>query len=233
MDIGCGSGDTSLTIARHCGTDVSVTGVDVSAPLLELAVQRSQDQSISNVSFVEMDVQDQFDLEQKFDIAVSRFGVMFFTQPVTAFKNVLSSIMPGGSVVFVAWSNANDNPWFQIPRDAAISVLGKGAPSDPRAPGPTAFSDPGYVEEILQQAGFEEVNVKTVNSSISTSLDIEEMAELASNIGPAVRLMKEKNGSSEDRHAIRNIVVEQFGRYQANGGIEIPVRLVTAEASRP
>jgi hypothetical protein len=112
-------------------------------------------------------------------------------------------------------------------------VLGKGAPANPRAPGPTAFSDPGYVEEILQQAGFEEVNVKTVNSSISTSLDIEEMAELASNIGPAVRLMKEKNGSSEDRHAIRNIVVEQFGRYQANGGIEIPVRLVTAEASRP
>jgi SAM-dependent methyltransferase len=232
LDIGCGSGDTSLGIARHFGDEISVLGLDVSAPLLDLARQRCRDQGAANVSFLEADVQAQIPSRDKFDLAVSRFGVMFFTRPVIAFGNIHSAMKPGGFVVFVAWSTANENPWFQIPRDAAISVLGKGTPAAPRDPGPTAFSDPGYVEDILQQAGFGEVHVRVEDSSISTSFAIEEMTELACNLGPAFRLMKEKNGSSEDAQAIRRIVLKQFSPYQTDSGFDIPVKLVTAKATR-
>ena len=94
---------------------------------------------------------------ESFDAIISRFGLMFFDNPVAAFANMARGLKPDGRLVFAAWAPAAENPWFLIPRDAAIARLGKPAPADPFAPGPLAFQDMERVTKLMEQAGLRNV----------------------------------------------------------------------------
>ena len=226
LDIGCGTGATSLGIAAMHQGKVEVTGVDVSPPLLDLARKRANEKGLSNVNLLLADVQDGIPIDTQFDQAISRFGVMFFSEPVLAFGNIRRALKPGAQLTFVAWGNINQNPWFSIPRDAAIAQVGEGSPQDPKAPGPTAFSDLDYVGSILEGAGFTDIEISEEKTTIDTDLTTQEIIELACSLGPAVRLLNEQNGSREDQLAVREGVARDFQKYHNQGRWVIPVSLV-------
>jgi SAM-dependent methyltransferase len=160
VDLGCGAGRTTLELASRVGPGGSVVGVDISAAMLAAGRERAARLGAGNVEFVHADVQ-VYDLgEARFDAAYSRFGVMFFADPVAAFANVRSSLRPGGGLSFVCWQGVFDNEWMLIPGAAVASVLGSEPPMPaPQEPGPFSLSDPARVRAVLDAAGFGSVVV--------------------------------------------------------------------------
>ena len=228
LDVGCGAGATCFDLAEQSESVVDVTGVDVSKPLIDHANARLDGSELTGISFRLMDVQNDKFSGQVYDLMISRFGSMFFTDPVKAFNNIAGSIKAGGEMHFACWSTLDSNPWFNIPKAAAVARLGKGAPAKPREPGPMAFADHDYLGSILSEAGLSNYSLVNEEVMISTSLSIEEMAMLATSLGPAVRLLNEKQGSEDDRIAISSTVVENFEQYKTPNGVEIPATIVFA-----
>ncbi len=141
LDVGCGAGAQTFALASAVGPDGAVTGIDFSAPLLERAAERRDELGVGNVTFQLGDAAVESFPTGTFDLAASRFGVMFFDDPVAAFRNIAAALRPGGRIAFVAWQGQEHNPWFALPHRLAVERLGEGAPSLPDAPGPMAFRD--------------------------------------------------------------------------------------------
>jgi ubiquinone/menaquinone biosynthesis C-methylase UbiE len=115
LDVGCGTGDLSLAAARAVGSADRVVGIDLSVPMLETARRRASTAGLGNASFVAGDAQGHGFRESEFDVVVSRFGVMFFTDPVAAFTNLARALRPGGRLGFVCWQDAGVNDWMLVP----------------------------------------------------------------------------------------------------------------------
>jgi ubiquinone/menaquinone biosynthesis C-methylase UbiE len=158
LDVGCGGGKTSLAAAQAVGPEGAVVGADLSTPLTAVASRRAAEAGAENVTFRVVDMQTDTVPGGPFDVAMSQFGVMFFDEPVTAFRNIRSHLKPGGRIVFACWQTVDRNPWFFAP--AIAELLPKPAPPAPgKSPtGPFALADPVYTTGILRSAGFLEVH---------------------------------------------------------------------------
>jgi SAM-dependent methyltransferase len=156
VDVGCGCGALSLDLARE---GAKVTGVDVSKPMLEHARRRATDEGL-DVDFVLADAQIHDLPKGSVNHVVSRFGLMFFTDPAAAFANIRGWLAPGGSLSFVCWQPVADNPWWVEPAKVTAPFLDDPGPSDPNAPGPFSLSDPVTVYMLLSNAGFGSVDLQ-------------------------------------------------------------------------
>ena len=145
LDIGCGSGTTTLDLAGRVGPTGEVVGVDIAPTMLARANQRGKEAGATNVEFVEADVQVQeLGEPSTFDVAFSRFGVMFFSDPVAAFRNVRRALKPGGVLGFACWQDIVANEWLSVPGQAIMSVTGQVPPMpSPEEPGPLQLRRPG------------------------------------------------------------------------------------------
>ncbi len=160
VDLGCGSGRTTLELASRVGHDGEVIGVDIAAEMLARGRERAAQLGTGNVEFLHADVQAHDLGEARFDAAYSRFGVMFFTDPVAAFANVRRALRPGGVLSFVCWQSVFDNEWMLVPAAAVASVTGSLPPMPgPAEPGPFSLADPDRVRAVLDAAGFESVAI--------------------------------------------------------------------------
>lgn len=225
LDIGCGTGATTMALASLVGKHGRVVGIDISEPLLARAEVRKSEANIAQAHYQLADAQT-FNFEpDSFDLMTSRFGVMFFDNPVAAFSNLASALREGGRISFVSWAPMAGNPWFEVPKDAAVARMGKPTPAPPRAPGPLAFADREYVLEILHDAGFSDcvAEAETVNMFYPGA--IEDVAYLASNIGPAVRIVRERGGGAEDLAEIGKETKRGFEQYIVKDGVRIPAIL--------
>jgi SAM-dependent methyltransferase len=158
LDLGCGTGASTIRAAGIVGPQGCAEGVDISTVMLDRARIRAYDSHATNVAFTLADAQTHRFSPAEFDIMISRFGMMFFNDPVAAFANIARAIRPGGRMVFAAWGPLPRNPWFLIPRDIAIARLGAPAPLDPSAPGPFAFADSARVIHLMAQAGLRDIH---------------------------------------------------------------------------
>jgi SAM-dependent methyltransferase len=163
LDIGCGTGATTLALADAVGAQGAVVGVDVSATLLSVARERAR--GTANVSFLEADAQTQA-FDERFDGAFSRFGVMFFEDPVAAFGNIARALRPGGRLAFVCWQAAAHSDWWTLPLNVAARYVELPPPSDPNAPGPFALADAVRLRRILREAGFTEISLDDVRRRV-------------------------------------------------------------------
>ncbi|MDA8539570.1 class I SAM-dependent methyltransferase [Alphaproteobacteria bacterium] len=159
MDIGCGTGTTTINIAQKLSAGGSVTGADLSEPMIEFARQRLLDEGISDVEFVACDLQEDELQPEIYDAAFSRFGVMFFDQSVKGFANIRSAMKPNSPIAFVCWQSSSHNLWHSAAMAVAKEFIEMPAVQDPRAPGPFAFADPDYVNSILVDAEFKRVSL--------------------------------------------------------------------------
>ncbi len=159
LDIGCGTGTTSLELARLVGASGHVIGVDVSAPMLDEARRRAADAGLDNTSFVVADAgAHQFE-PRHYDGAFSRMGIMFFAEPVAGFANLRRALRPGGRLSFVCWRSPSENSWVTEPGQAVAEVLGPPAPMDPDAPGPFSLASADRISSILTEAGLVDIDI--------------------------------------------------------------------------
>ena len=232
LDIGCGTGASTLAAATKTGPTGHVTGLDISEQLLNRARTRSDDAGFRNTSFILADAQTHPFVLESFDAIISRFGVMFFDSPVAAFSNMANALKPKGRLVFAAWAPVAGNPWFSIPRDAAIARLGKPAPADSFAPGPFAFQDVERVTKLMEQAGLKGVRAEAEGIPLIPSVTAREAAAVAAQSGPAARIMKELSGTEGDAAAIESVVAEAFSKFETGKGITVPATINFFSASR-
>jgi SAM-dependent methyltransferase len=231
IDIGCGAGGSTLALAAAVGPSGRVTGLDVSSPLLARAEERRRERGLANLAFIEADAQDHpFDPAAS-DLAVSRFGVMFFADPVAAFANIARALRPGGRLVFAAWAGPEHNPWFTLPQQAAVARLGPVAPAPPEAPGPMAFRDAARVTGLLAAAGLREARAQPVDLGLPNPGGLDALMELICNIGALPRILRDKGGTPEDRAAILGVVRDRFAPFATpDGGIRLPARVILFSA---
>ena len=225
VDIGCGTGATTMSVAALVGESGLASGVDISQTLLGCAKSRSSNISGGQLEYSLADVQTWLFNADSFDLVTSRFGMMFFANPVLAFKNMAVALREGGRMSFVSWADAADNPWFAIPRDVAIDQLGKPTPAPPTAPGPLAFASTDYVLNILDEAGLQARSADIEQIDLLYSGSATEAAHLASNVGPAMRIIKEFGGSPADFAEIKKNVAAGFQKYVVDDGLRIPATL--------
>jgi SAM-dependent methyltransferase len=225
LDVGCGGGQTTLQIAETVGPAGRVVGLDVSLPLLEAARRRGPS---ANVSFVSADAQTH-PFEQPFDAIYSRFGVMFFSDPVAAFANLKHALKPGGRIAFVCWRAEDENPIMTVPMRAAVKHLPPLPAPPPNAPGPFAFADRARVEGILQAAGFEAVALTPHDERIGGN-DRAATLELALQIGPLGRWLREH---PEHREAALFAVRDAIEPFIVDGIASFPSATWIVTAQRP
>lgn len=181
LDIGCGCGGTSVAIAGIAGSGARVLGIDVSAPMLARAMERSLDNA--GLAFVEADAA-LYAFEPEFDLLFSRFGVMFFADPVATFANLRGALKPSGRLCFICWQAMTENPWLAAPMAAASQYLPAAEAPDPRAPGPFSFADPEYLSQVLTEAGFSDVAVDAYPVQMQVGTNLDEAMQFYTQVGP-------------------------------------------------
>ena len=232
LDIGCGCGDTTLEAARLVGRQGHVTGVDISEPMLALARKRKFEGA--RPEFVLADAASARLGGLRYDLALSRFGVMFFSDPIAAFKNIHANLKPGGRLAFACWQAMKASPWFALPLQAALSQVPPPEPPDPHAPGPFAFADPERIKAILTAAGFSGISIGPSIERIALTqhgTDLpEDAAKFALEFGPASRLLE--NATDAQRIAACNLLVQSLKPHLTADGIFLDgaIWLVSARA---
>ena len=197
LDVGCGTGQTTVEIARRVGPGGRVVGVDVSRPMLDGARRRAAASAptpapgAAPIDFVEGDAQVMPLEKAAFDVVFSRFGVMFFADPAAAFVNLRAALRPGGRLVFLCWQGVARNAWVAGPVQALAAVLPMPAPPPPGAPGPFAFAEPDRVRGILGAAGYREIALEEIEDALVVGDgSVESTLEFLLHIGPCATLLK-------------------------------------------
>ena len=230
LDIGCGTGASSLELSGAVGPRGRVAAFDIAEPLLAMARARAEAAGLSNVDFILGDAQTHGFAREGADLVFSRFGVMFFADPVAAFVNLRAATRPGGRLAMICWQGAPENPWFMLPMKVAMERLGRPEPMDPLAPGPMAFKDVDRVTGILRDAGWDRAEGEAIEVDLIPPHSLAAAAELATTVGPATRLMREKNGSQADLAAIRAGCEAALAPFQTGAGLRVPGRLIVYSA---
>jgi SAM-dependent methyltransferase len=205
LDVGCGTGATSLALAR---AGAKVTGLDVSKPMLGLARSRAIQAGL-DITFLEADAS-AYDFRPEFDLIFSRFGVMFFDDPIGAFANLHKALKPGGRLAFVCWRTPPENLWAFAPLTAAKPFLPEQPPPDPNAPGPFAFADPQRILSILTDVGFHNVETRKYDGVMRMGSDIATIAAQTLQIGPLSRAVGEADEPTRAKivEAVRGAMVK-------------------------
>jgi SAM-dependent methyltransferase len=231
LDIGCGTGETTLALAGAVGDEGTVLGLDLSEQMLARARERAEE-LVSEAEFRAADVAT-FAEEDGFDLFVSRFGVMFFDDPPAAFANVRKLAAPGARLVFACWQGPKENLWAMLPMQALKDVLPPQPQADPHAPGPFAFADPERVHAILDAAGWQDIAFHAFDFAMVVGEGEDALAEAVKfnlRIGPAARMIRDAGPEAEA--AAPDLLKAALAPYLKDGQLGLPgaVWLVTARA---
>jgi SAM-dependent methyltransferase len=229
LEVGCGTGAATVPLAEAVGDTGEIVGIDISEPMLAGARERISQSGLRNITLLQADAQVHAFEPSRFDLIASRFGVMFFVDPTAAFRNLLGAMRRGGRLCFACWAGLEENRHWLIPYEVALRHLGSPAPKPPHAPGPMAFADPEYVRSILEQAGYEGIEIRRETPDIIGASPREE-AEHACIMGPSARLIDEKKPQESVRELIKQEITEAFAAYAKGPEMVLPstIFLVTA-----
>ncbi|MEU3771957.1 methyltransferase domain-containing protein [Streptomyces sp. NPDC032472] len=229
LDVGCGAGATTRLAARAAGPQGSALGLDLSGPMLERARASAAREGIGNVRFEQGDAQVHPLPRGSFDLAISRFGVMFFTDPAAAFANIAAALRPGGRVALLAAAEPEGNEWL-----TALAALGDLLPLEGfgTAGGPGMFSlaDPGAAASLLSGAGLRDVRAEHVTAYGTWGRDAEQAADFILDSGPGRHLLTGVDAGTAAR--VRSRLADSFRPYESDAGLKLRStgRLFTATA---
>jgi SAM-dependent methyltransferase len=233
LDIGCGAGLTSLEAAHAVAPDGHVLGVDIAAPMVEAARALAGKHGAANLKFTVGDAQTER-FTPPANALISRFGVMFFEDPVVAFANLRRSAAAGARLVFAAWAPLEHNQHWAVPLQLVEALTGPGTPRTPHASGPLAFDDQSYVLSILRDSGWRngKIQAKTVHLR---GISLDDEARIACIMGPSGALLDENKADAAQRAealaAIR-AALPDYSETAPDGSVRLPatIHLITAEA---
>lgn len=225
LDVGCGCGATTLLAAAQVAPGGAAIGIDVSAPMLRVACARQESGGPANARFVHADAQTH-PLPGPFDVAISRFGTMFFTDPVRALTTIGGGLRPGGRLVLATWQPPDVNPWLTLPGEA----IGRHAttPVDLRDRSMFTQSDPVVVEPLLTRAGFRDVRMEGVRVPLHVGSDAADAAGYLAATGPVRALLAAVPETGRDA-ALADLRAALAGHAEADGVcLEAAIWIVTA-----
>ncbi|MGC1497250.1 MAG: class I SAM-dependent methyltransferase [Sulfitobacter sp.] len=223
LDIGCGTGASAVQLGGLVKDRGRVLGADISGPMLARAATRAQD--LDHVSFVEADAQEHRFEEATFDHLVSRFGVMFFGDPVAAFANMARALKSDGRVTFGSWGQIQSNPFFTFAAQAARTIIGAPPKVDPDLPGPFAFRDPARVLEILAQAGLHDAQCDTAEVMLTPRGNLADFADMVLSIGPSDAAITHFNADPDQVAALREMLQDIYAQFDGPEGLRIPAEI--------
>jgi ubiquinone/menaquinone biosynthesis C-methylase UbiE len=191
LDIGCGFGDSTQRIAGLVGAGGEVLGVDAAPRFVETASQEAEEAGVSNVRFAVADIE-ATTFAERFDLAFSRMGTMFFANPVAALRNVREALVPGGGLVMVVWRAKVENDWLYRAQTITERFVTKPDEYDEPTcgPGPFSMANADTTSGILLSAGFEDIALRRCDIPIMIGQDIDEAVELVMSIGPAGEILR-------------------------------------------
>lgn len=233
VDLGCGTGPTTVELADRVGPRGSVVGVDIADEMLDRARKRATEGGVGNATFVHADVQGHDLGAGTFDAAFSRFGVMFYADPVSAFTNIRRALKPGGRLSFVCWQDVFTNEWMLVPGLAVMSVTGTLPPMpEPGEPGPFSLSDPARVRSVLEETGFHNVDIVPQNDVVTVDADeIPAQAGLAMRVGAAREALQEADDLTRQR--AQEAVVQALTEKVQDGQLRLTRGVLLVAAGAP
>jgi SAM-dependent methyltransferase len=231
IDVGCGSGATTVAFAKKVGPSGRVLGIDVSGPMLARARQSAAAQL--PVDFVLADATIYPFDPASTDLLASRFGVMFFAEPAVSFANMRKALRPSGRLAFACWREPRDNPWMMAPLQAVYKHVPKLPAQGPEDPGPFAFASEARVHRILSEAGFTGIAMEACPLSLDIAIGggLDAAVRGALEIGPTSRALED--APADVRAAAANSIREVLAPSVQGKAVPLPgsIWIVTARAS--
>ena len=208
LDVGCGTGSTTLAVARRFGPAGHCTGIDISEPMITAARARAERERMP-VSFILANAQTHAFEPASFDWIISRFGVMFFDDPVRAFANLRRAAAENAGLRFIAWRSAAENPFMTTAEHAAAPLLPNLPARQPDAPGQFAFADQRRIHTILHTSGWADVDIRPID--VACALPESDLLPYVSRLGPVGRILQEAD--EQTRKQVLEKVRPAFDRY--------------------
>ncbi|MGD0846654.1 class I SAM-dependent methyltransferase [Bradyrhizobium sp.] len=231
IDVGCGSGATSIAFAQQVGSSGHVFGIDISGPMLARA-RASAPKELPVVFALADATVYPFD-PASFDLLASRFGVMFFAEPSRSFANMRKALRPSGRLAFACWREPRENPFFMAPLQAVYKHVPKMPQQGPEDPGPFSFASEARVHRILGEAGFTGIAMEPHNLALDVAIGrgLDAAVQSALEIGPASRALE--GHPADVRAAATNSIREVLSTFAKGETVPLPasIWIVTARAS--
>lgn len=235
IDIGCGFGDTTQRIAGLVGESGEAMGVDAAPRFIETAIAETAELGVANARFEVADVQTTT-FPRAFDMAFSRFGTMFFTNPVPALRNIRGALMPGGRFVMVVWRRREDNDWLYRAQTIVEQIVERPEEYDEPTcgPGPFSMADADTVSSQLLAAGFTDVELHRCDLPILVGNDVEQAIELAMSLGPAGEILRLAGDRAAHLHEdVHQALLDGLGDFACEDGLRAPASTWIVSAVAP
>ena len=192
LDVGCGTGETLTYTSKIINKSSTITAIDISQSMIEFAKNKLAKQlNFNQYAFIVDDAQTHTFNKNYYDLVISRFGMMFFSNPVLAFKNLYHSLKKGGQMFFCTWSGIRENDFFGIPLITLSNYLNISIPNFDNQPGPMSLSEPTLIKSLLKNSGFIDSKIVTKKVNLVGLENMDQQLFILLNIGPAGRLFKE------------------------------------------
>ena len=212
-----------------------MVGLDICDEFMEKGRRDARAAGLDNVTFVEADVQT-FRFAPEYDLCFSRFGMMFFSNPVAAMRNIRTALKPGGRLVFITWRTIADNPFLGVPKNVVSKFLPPpGEDAATCGPGPFSMANTEIVGAQLKAAGFVDVEFTRVDGPVMVGRDVEQAIAFQLALGPAGEIVREAGALAEARNdEIDSPLRTELTRYrQADGSVVLPSSSCTIVARNP
>ncbi len=197
LDVGCGWGDTAMKLARLVGPQGEVIGIDCCDAFLADAQADLEETGLRNVSFMRGDAEVALP-EGEFDFVFSRFGTMFFANPVAGLRNMRRALRPGGRMVHIVWRAPADNPWLSMAKDVVLRFLPPpGEDARTCGPGPFSMSNEETVRKMMEIAGYADIAFERVDAPVRVGDDVHDAIAFQLAIGPAGEVFREAGDLAE------------------------------------
>lgn len=224
LDVGCGGGDLSMAAATAVGPTGTVLGVDLSADELDVARVRATQRGVDHVEFREADASTGDLGPRPVDVLISRFGVMFFADPVAAFAHLRTAMRPGGRLAFVCWQSREANEWTTVPARALAEVVPVAPPAPDAPPDGFAFQDPHRVWSILDDAGWTGIELTDTARTVHLGDSADEAVAFIQQMDYA-RAALEPASAGQRAEALDGIRAALQARAGTDGAIDLPGRV--------
>jgi ubiquinone/menaquinone biosynthesis C-methylase UbiE len=201
LDVGCGFGDTACMFAARVGPAGRVVGMDCCDAFMEYGIKEAADAGLDNVTFVNGDAL-AYPFEPEYDFVFSRFGTMFFSNPVAGLKNMRKALKPGGIVTHIVWRDRADNPWLSMAKEVVLKFLPPpGEDAQTCGPGPFSMANQEMVTKMMEVAGFANIEFKRVDAPVLIGRSVEDAIDFQLALGPAGEVFREAGAEAEAKLA--------------------------------
>ena len=199
LDVGCGFGDTAIRLAELVGPEGEIVGIDCCDAFLDYARKDIEARGVTNVRLMRGDAEIALP-EYQFDFVFSRFGTMFFANPVAGLRNMRKALRPGGRMVHIVWRDRADNPWLSMAKDIVLQFLPPpGEDAQTCGPGPFSMSNEDTVRAMMTTAGYSDIEFRRVDAQVVVGDDVADAIAFQLAIGPAGEVFREAGAAAEEK----------------------------------